>query len=160
MALTAPLSTSTPIHGLDSESLPWARFRFANGHWIDIKVLSVDVAANRRTSLFRMPAGFQGIRHRHLGSVRVYTLSGRWRYEGYPNDFVAGSYAVEPSGATHREEALEDTLCLSHGEGGTLKLDEAGNVISWDDSAVLLDRYCQAVADQGGTLPSGLPLVL
>ena len=81
-------------------------------------------------------------RHRHSSQVHVITLKGCWRYP--ERDWVAGpgTYVFEPPGDTHTlviPEGGAEMVFLSFVTGTLLYVDEAGEVIAYDDVFTRID---------------------
>jgi len=105
---------------VDTNAIPWTGFP---GHEKNalFKLLRVDPITLGSTILLRYWTGegisFDGIPpHKHFGAVEIFTLSGRWYYEGEA-EARAGTYVYEPSGAFHKAINPEwaDTFIISYG---------------------------------------------
>jgi len=83
--------------------------------------------------------------HYHVGTVRGYTLRGRWRY--LEHDWVAksGTFIYEPAGEAHTlvisDDSPEPALIVFIVEGGLIYLDKPvnGGFAAYDDGFSLLE---------------------
>ena len=88
--------------------------------------------------LFRWKKGYAAPRHKHLGAIHVYVVSGSVRVR----DTVlhAGDYMYEPNGQIHDETlALEDCVHLNIANGPIVLFDDNGirAYISWEQIAAM-----------------------
>lgn len=75
--------------------------------------------------LYRFLAGYVAPRHKHLGGIHTFIISGRLQVR----DAVlkAGDYLWEPNGAIHDEtRALEDTYYINIADGPLVFFDDNG----------------------------------
>ena len=88
--------------------------------------------------LFRWKAGYQAARHKHLGSIHVYVVSGRLQLRD--RELAAGDYNYEPNGIIHDETmALEDTVHLNIADGPVVFYDDDGltSYFGWEQVEAL-----------------------
>jgi 2,4'-dihydroxyacetophenone dioxygenase len=121
-----------------------------------MKLLHVDLTADRFTNIIRWPAGLVLPTHRHTGTVSAWTFSGSWHYLEY--DWVAGpgSYVFEPVGTIHTLEVVEDTEAMFITQGGFIYYGPDGEMTKYSDAASTLADITAALAGQGLELPPGV----
>jgi quercetin dioxygenase-like cupin family protein len=123
---------------------PW--IPYADGVWI--QPCSFNVTTGGFTVLVKgLPGAKLGV-HYHVGTVRGYTIRGRWRY--LEHDWIAGpgTFVYEPAGEAHTlvitEDSPEPALILFMVEGGLVYLDKGlnGSFAAFEDgfSALELSR--------------------
>ena len=83
-------------------------------------------------------------RHRHAAAVTAWTMEGSWGYREH--DWLAGpgSFVYEPAGHIHTlyiDPTVGHMTALFHVYGPVIHLDPEGNVTSYDDVYLRLDRY-------------------
>lgn len=160
LPLRPPMSSShhDDAGPLDPDALPWATWM----EGVQVKILRASVTANQYTMLVRFAPGVQLPRHRHLGPVHAWTMSGRWHYLEYDWVATAGSYVFEESLGTHTfatfADNTEDTLVLFVLQGGMVLLNE--HDLPWwhEDAETALHLYRQALEQQGDVFPEDLIL--
>ena len=130
------------------ELLPWLPMGL--GAEAQVKYFRCDPIRGELIALLKAPSTTKLPRHHHSGTVIVYTLKGKWKYQEH--DWVAGpgSVVYETAASTHTPEALP--------EGGPEVV--ALNVISGD--LVYYDEFRQSnygiqLAHRFGPLPGPLP---
>jgi hypothetical protein len=121
-----------------------------------MKLLHVDLAADRFTNIIRWPAGLQLPTHRHTGTVSAWTFSGAWRYLEYDWVATAGSYVFEPIGTVHTLQVDEDTEAMFITQGGFIYYGPGGEMTKYSDAASTLADVTAALAEQGLELPPGV----
>ncbi|AYQ91716.1 2,4'-dihydroxyacetophenone dioxygenase family protein [Burkholderia gladioli] len=140
---SAPPLALPPIHCLQHDDLPWLPMADALPG-LAIKYLHIDVARDELSVLLRMPVGTMLPRHRHEGTVFVYTLEGEWRYREYDWVARAGSTVLEPAGSVHTPETLAspsgDVITFNVMRGDLVLLDEAGHDVARENCRVALLR--------------------
>ncbi|HEY2331850.1 MAG TPA: 2,4'-dihydroxyacetophenone dioxygenase family protein [Acidimicrobiales bacterium] len=121
-----------------------------------MKLLHVDLVADRFTNIIRWPAGLRLPTHRHTGTVSAWTFEGAWRYLEY--DWVAtpGSYVFEPIGTVHTLQVEQDTLALFITQGGFIYYGPDGEMTKYSDAASTLADVTAALEAQGLELPAGV----
>ena len=83
--------------------------------------------------LYRWKAGYNAPKHKHLGSIHAYIVSGKLQLRN--SVLEAGDYTYEPNGVIHEETlALEDTVHLNIGDGPVVFFNEQGitHYFSWE----------------------------
>ncbi|HVW70142.1 MAG TPA: 2,4'-dihydroxyacetophenone dioxygenase family protein [Steroidobacteraceae bacterium] len=124
---------------VNESTLPW--FDYAPG--VQMKLLKINRSTGQFVLLLRAEPGAHLGRHKHYGTVNVYTLRGRWRYLEDPWTATAGSYIHEPAGAIHTFEADKDEglLVFLVVDGCLEFLDDQDRSIGIDNWQSLLQRY-------------------
>jgi len=130
---------------------------YADGVWV--QPCCFDVTAGGFSVLLKALPGAQLGVHYHVGTVRGYTLRGRWRY--LEHDWVAGpgAFIYEPAGEAHTlviaEDSPETAPIFFVVEGGLIYLDkpDGGGFAAYEDGFSLLEltrnHYRQADLDAG-----------
>lgn len=116
---------------------------YADGVWI--QPCCFDVTSGGFSVLLKGLPGAQLGVHYHVGTVRGYTLRGRWRY--LEHDWVAGpgAFIYEPAGEAHTlviaDDSPEPALIFFVVEGGLIYLDKAegGGFAAYEDGFSLLE---------------------
>lgn len=132
-----------------SDDAKWVPY--AEGVWV--QMCHFDVTKGGFSVLLKgLPGAKLGV-HYHVGTVRGYTIAGRWRY--LEHDWIAGpgTFIYEPAGEAHTlvipEDSPEPALIFFVVEGGLIYLDkpEAGNFAAYEDGfsglALSRDHYRQ-----------------
>ena len=108
----------------------------------------------------KVPPGVQLPKHHHTGTVMVYTIEGKWKYEEH--DWVAGpgSIVYETAGSAHTFEVVAAggdvcVLTLVQVTGDLLFLGENDNVIALENWKTSMQRYL-AYCKQHGLEPKDL----
>ena len=108
----------------------------------------------------KVPLGVQLPKHHHSGTVMVYTIEGKWKYEEH--DWVAGpgSIVFETAASAHTFEVVEAgesgyVTTLVQVNGDLLFLDDKGNIIALENWKTSLNRYL-AYCEQHGIEPKDL----
>jgi 2,4'-dihydroxyacetophenone dioxygenase len=134
---------------------PW--IPYADGVWV--QPCCFDVTSGGFSVLLKGLPGAQLGVHYHVGTVRGYTLRGRWGY--VEHDWVAGpgTFIYEPAGEAHTlviaEDSPEPALILFIVEGGLIFLDKPkdGGFAAYEDGFSILElarnHYRQAGLDVG-----------
>ncbi|MBN9427061.1 MAG: 2,4'-dihydroxyacetophenone dioxygenase family protein [Burkholderiales bacterium] len=91
-------------------------------------------------------------RHRHAAAVTAWTIDGSWGYREH--DWLAkpGSFVYEPAGHIHTlfiDPEVGHMTALFHVYGPVIHLDPQGNVTSYDDVYLRLDRYMKHCKENG-----------
>ena len=87
--------------------------------------------------------------HRHTGTVMVYTLSGRWKYDQHDWVVEAGDFVFEPAESTHSFTNLSDddngmALVILTGELHFLDKDGMiGRIETWRTALTRYRDYCR-----------------
>ena len=130
---------------IDGESLPWVPFTpYADN--VLLKYFKLDPIRGEWIVLMKVPAGAQLPKHHHTGTVMVYTIEGKWKYEEH--DWVAGpgSIVYETAASTHTFEVVAAgesgyVTTLVQVTGELLFLDENGNIVASENWKTSLNRY-------------------
>lgn len=109
-----------------SSDLPWAPWAMAGSQF---KLLHADPDSGRFSLLIRLDAGVTAPRHRHVGAVEGYVLTGGFHYDDQPDIMYApGSYLLESAGAVHQPVSPAGATMFAVFHGPVEGLDAAGNV--------------------------------
>ncbi len=136
---------------------------YAEGVWL--QPCAFNVTAGGMTVLLKgLPGAKLGV-HYHVGTVRGYTLKGRWHY--LEHDWVAGpgAFIYEPAGEAHTlviaEDSPEPALILFMIEGGLIYLDKTpdGNFVAMEDAFSALE-LCRAHYRSVGLDPATLDALI
>lgn len=158
--MTATISTARVAEDsgttvVTPDDLPWAEWM----EGLHVKILRCNPDTNEYTMMVRFAPGVELPRHRHLGPVHGYTVQGRWKYLEYDWEAVAGSYVFEPASSTHTlkvfDDNAEDTITIFTMQGGIVLLDDEGQVWMYEDAESALERYREALEQQGIAFPEG-----
>jgi hypothetical protein len=129
-----------PHRGNDHPLEGWVRpllFDVTNGGWI---------------SLLKAKGKGTIQRHRHAAAVTAWTLDGSWGYREHDWLAKAGSFVYEPAGHIHTlyiDEEVGHMTALFHVYGPVIHLDPNGDVTSYDDVYLRLDRYMKHCKENG-----------
>ena len=85
---------------IDGDKLPWVPLTPYTDQ-ILLKYFKLDPIRGEWIVLMKVPLGVQLPKHHHTGTVMVYTIEGKWKYEEH--DWVAGpgSIVYETAASTH-----------------------------------------------------------
>ena len=134
---------------IDDESLPWVPFTpHADG--VFVKYFKLDPIRGEMILLMKMKAGAELPRHRHSGSLVVYTIKGRWKCK--EQDWIAGpgSVVFETAATSHTPKSLPsagEVLALHIVAGDQVFLDDEGQVVATENWRTAMERYlayCEA----------------
>ena len=125
---------------IDNEQL-W--IPYADGVWFQPCCFNV-TSGGFSVLLKGLPGAQLGV-HYHVGTVRGYTLQGRWRY--LEHDWVAkpGTFIYEPAGEAHTlvvtDDSPEPALIMFMVEGGLVYLDNPvdGGFAAYEDGFSILE---------------------
>ena len=125
---------------INEQDIPLIRDAFGEG--VHFKPLRIDLEGGCWVVLATFSPGAVVPLHYHTGIAEVYTLSGSWHYQEYPEQVqVAGSYLYEPSGSVHTficpEDNTEDTVVLVRVEGANINFTEDGQFHSILDATLI-----------------------
>ncbi len=154
--MSAAPRIDVPTRLADDASIPWGEV----GGGFALKLFRRGKDDGVYSMLNRFAPGFRAPRHRHLGEVHGYTLSGRWLYEEY--DWVAGpgDYIYEPAGSIHTLVVPEDnpgpTLVFFTVFQGLELFDPDGNMFMVQDGAGMELLYRHALSQQGIAYPASV----
>ncbi|TDG16594.1 cupin domain-containing protein [Paraburkholderia silviterrae] len=128
---------------ISGKSTPWLPFAPINDK-IHLKYFRINPVTGEVVLLMKAAKGEGAHIHRHTGTVMVYTLSGRWKYDQHGWIAEAGDFVFEPSESSHSFTNLSDddngtALVVSTGE--LHFLDEQGNVTHVETWRTALNRY-------------------
>ena len=138
---------------IDGESLPWVPLT-PYSEEILLKYFKLDPIRGEWIVLMKVPLGVQLPKHHHTGTVMVYTIEGKWKYEEH--DWVAGpgSLVYETAASTHTFEVVTEgesgfVLTLVQVNGDLLFLDDKDNIVALENWKTSLNRYV-AYCEQHG----------
>jgi hypothetical protein len=100
-----------------------------------------DAATGEWAVLYRWKKGFVAPRHKHLGAIHAYIVSGRLKLRDV--ELGPGDYIHEANGMVHDvTEALEDTLQLNVANGPLLFFSdtEITGVAGWEQMRKVAER--------------------
>jgi 2,4'-dihydroxyacetophenone dioxygenase len=144
---------------IDGESLPWVPLT-PHTDQVLLKYFKLDPIRGEWVVLMKVPLGVQLPKHHHSGTVMVYTIEGKWKYQEH--DWIAGpgSFVYETAASTHTFEVVAEgesgyVLTLVHVTGDLAFLDENGNVIALENWKTSMQRYL-AYCEQQGVKPKDL----
>ncbi len=134
---------------LEGAGLPEVPFMPYSEH-VKIKLLRVDRASGQIAIILKGPPGAQIGRHKHYGSVTLYTIRGAWRY--LEHDWVAraGDFVFETASSSHTfvTEGDETIEVFAVVEGVLEFLDDDGNTIGLEDWQSMYRRYLDYCSEQ------------
>jgi quercetin dioxygenase-like cupin family protein len=133
---------------LDASALPWIPL----GPGESFKPLRFLPDEDRRVLLLRVEPGTVIPRHRHLGEVHAFNVSGRRRLD--TGEIVGpGDYVFEPAGNVDSWTAVGEEPVVVHisVRGAMETLDANGDVVRRDGAASLHDVYLRFCAEHGVT---------
>jgi 2,4'-dihydroxyacetophenone dioxygenase len=135
---------------LDPSALPEVPFIPYSEH-VTIKLLRIDRASGEIAVILKGPPGARIGRHKHYGSVILYTIKGAWRY--LEHDWVAreGDFVFETASSSHTfvtegEEMVEVFAVVA---GALEFLDDDGNSIGIEDWQSMHQRYLAYCREEG-----------
>jgi 2,4'-dihydroxyacetophenone dioxygenase len=138
---------------IDGESLPWVPLT-PHTDQVLLKYFKLDPIRGEWVVLMKVPLGVQLPKHHHSGTVMVYTIEGKWKYQEH--DWIAGpgSFVYETAASTHTFEVVAEgergyVLTLVHVTGDLAFLDENGNVIALENWKTSMQRYLAYCEEQG-----------
>lgn len=127
---------------IDAETLPWMPMS-PSSHNVFVKVIKVDPRRREWITLLKVAADAELPRHRHAGSVHVYTISGEWKYKEH--DWIAkpGSFVFETAGSEHTPIGVgkDDVITLNIVQGDWSIIDESGQVLVVENEDTVMRRY-------------------
>jgi 2,4'-dihydroxyacetophenone dioxygenase len=136
------------------DSIPWGEV----GGGFAMKLFRRGQADGVYSMLNRFDPGFRAPKHRHLGEVHGYTLSGRWFYEEYDWVATAGDYIYEPADSVHTLKVPDDnpgpTIVFFTVAQGLELMDDAGNVFMVQDAPGMEMLYRVSLEKQGIAYPA------
>ncbi len=145
---TSPTALET-LH-LDGSSLPDVPFIPYSEH-VTIKLLRIDRASGQMSVILKGPPGAHIGRHKHYGSVTLYTIRGAWRY--LEHDWVAreGDFIFETASSSHTfvTEGEEPVEVFAIVEGALEFIDDDGGSIGIEDWQSMHRRYLDYCAEHG-----------
>ena len=134
--MSTDLTALETLH-LDTSGLPEVPFIPYSEH-VTIKLLRIDRASGQIAVILKGPPGARIGRHKHYGSVILYTIRGAWRY--LEHDWVAkeGSFVYEPPGEIHtlvvdEQVGATEMITFFNIHGAMVYVDEAGEVTGYED---------------------------
>jgi 2,4'-dihydroxyacetophenone dioxygenase len=154
--MSAPVRLDVPTRLASDDAIPWAEV----GGGFAMKLFRRGAVDGVYSMLNRFQPGFRAPKHRHLGEVHGYTLSGRWFYEEY--DWVAGpgDYIYEPAGSVHTLVVPADnpaaTVVFFTVAQGLELMDGDGQVFLVQDAAGMEALYRASLEQQGLAYPEAV----
>ncbi len=147
--MSTDLTALETLH-LDSSTLPEVPFIPYSEH-VTIKLLRIDRASGQLAVILKGPPGARIGRHKHYGSVTLYTIKGAWRY--LEHDWVAreGDFIFETASSSHTfvTEGEEMVEVFAIVEGALEFQDDDGNPIGIEDWQSMHRRYLDYCTEQG-----------
>jgi 2,4'-dihydroxyacetophenone dioxygenase len=147
--LSTDLTALETLH-LDASSLPEVPF-IPYSEDVKIKLLRIDRASGQLCLILKGPPGAEIGRHKHYGSVTLYTIKGAWRYREH--DWVAreGDFIFETASSSHTfvTEGDEQVEVFAIVEGALEFQDDDGNAIAIEDWQSMYQRYRDYCQEQG-----------
>jgi quercetin dioxygenase-like cupin family protein len=147
--LSTDLTALETLH-LDASSLPEVPF-IPYSEDVTIKLLRIDRASGQLCLILKGPPGAVIGRHKHYGSVTLYTIKGAWRY--LEHDWVAreGDFIFETASSSHTfvTEGDEQVEVFAIVEGALEFQDDDGNAIAIEDWQSMHQRYRDYCEEQG-----------
>ena len=144
---------------IDGDSLPWVPFApYAEN--VLLKYFKLDPIRGEWIVLMKSSIDMQLPKHHHTGTVLVYTIEGKWKYEEHDWVAGAGSIVYETAASTHTFEVVAEgesgyVTTLVQVNGDLLFLDDKGNIIALENWKTSLQRYL-AYCEQHGIKPKDL----
>jgi 2,4'-dihydroxyacetophenone dioxygenase len=147
--MSTDLTALETLH-LDTSDLPEVPFIPYSEH-VTIKLLRIDRASGQIAVILKGPPGARIGRHKHYGSVILYTIRGAWRY--LEHDWVAreGDFIFETASSSHTfvTEGEEMVEVFAIVEGALEFQDDDGNPIAIEDWQSMQQRYLDYCSEQG-----------
>jgi len=137
---------------LNDADLPWVPFTPYSEHVL-VKYFKLDPIRGETIALLKAPAKGQMPRHRHTGTVIVYTVEGRWKYREHEWIAEKGSIVYETAGSSHTPEAVEmlsgasEIVTLNIIQGELVFVDDSGRTLAtenWRSGWERYASYCRA----------------
>lgn len=146
---------------INDSDVPWIPFTPYSDR-VFVKYFKLDPIRGETIVLLKAPAKGQMPRHRHTGTVIVYTVAGRWKYREHEWIAEQGSIVYETAGSTHTPEAVappaetaeaaaEDIVTLNIIQGDLVFVDESGRTLATESWRSGWDRYATYCHAQGIT---------
>ncbi len=117
-----------------------------------VRPLLFDVTNGGWISILKAEGSGTIQRHRHAASVTAWTMEGSWGYREHNWFSRPGSFVYEPAGHIHTlfiDPAVGHMTALFHVYGPVIHVDEKGDVTSYDDVYLRLDRYIKHCREVG-----------
>ena len=117
-----------------------------------VRPLLFDVSNGGWVSILKAQGAGTIQKHRHASPVTAWTMDGAWGYREHDWVSRAGSFAYEPAGHIHTlyiDPAVGHMTALFHVMGPLVYLDDANNVVDYDDVFLRLDRYTKHCKEVG-----------
>jgi 2,4'-dihydroxyacetophenone dioxygenase len=142
------VSAIDTVH-ISGRSTPWIPFTPINDK-ILLKYFKIDPITGEVVLLIKTAKGEGAHIHRHTGTVMVYTLSGRWKYDQHDWVAEAGDFVFEPSESAHSFTNLSDDdngMALVVSTGELHFLNEDGTITHIETWRTALTRYRDYCSD-------------
>jgi quercetin dioxygenase-like cupin family protein len=147
--MTTDMKALETLH-LDSSALPEVPF-IPYSEDVKIKLLRIDRASGQLCLILKGPPGARIGRHKHYGSVILYTISGAWRY--LEHDWIAreGDFIFETASSSHTfvTEGDEQVEVFVIVDGALEFQDDDGNPMAIEDWQSMHRRYLDYCDEQG-----------
>nr|WP_315459369.1 2,4'-dihydroxyacetophenone dioxygenase family protein [uncultured Sphingorhabdus sp.] len=132
----------------DVEALPWVPF-LPYSDELHIKLIKADPVRGEWITLLRVPPNFELPKHRHSGTVHVYTIAGTWKYKEHDWSATPGSFVFETAGTAHTPVSIEgEVITLNIVQGDWLVLGEDDAVLAIEDWRTVMQRYLNYCQEQ------------
>jgi 2,4'-dihydroxyacetophenone dioxygenase len=134
---------------INDVEIPWIPFTPYSDQ-VSVKYFKLDPIRGETIALLRAPAIGRMPKHRHTGTVIVYTVQGQWKYQEHAWIADKGSIVYEVAGSSHTPQALpgsEDIVTLNIIQGELLFVNEQEQVIAmenWRSGWERYAAYCKA----------------
>lgn len=142
---------------VDDEALPWVPLSpYADN--VLLKYFRLDPIRGEMIVMMKVPAGTVLPRHRHSGTVIVYTIEGRWKFREHDWIVCPGSIVFETAASSHTPEAVGaegHVVALNIVVGDVIFFDDAGRVLAIENWQTGLARYL-AYCQRAGIIPRDL----
>ncbi|WP_206860576.1 2,4'-dihydroxyacetophenone dioxygenase family protein [Lysobacter changpingensis] len=142
---------------VDDEALPWVPFSpYADN--VLLKYFRLDPIRGEMIVLIKVAAGTALPRHRHSGTVIVYTIEGRWKYREHDWIVCPGSIVFETAASSHTPEAVSRggrVVALNIVVGDVIFFDDSERVLAVENWKSGLQRYL-AYCERAGITPRDL----
>ena len=141
------VSAIDTVH-IRGQSTPWIPFSNVNER-ILLKYFKIDPITGEVVLLMKTAKGEGANIHRHTGTVMVYTLSGRWKYDQHDWVAEAGDFVFESAESTHSFTNLSDDdngMALIVLNGELHFLDKEGvikRIETWRTALARYRDYCR-----------------
>ena len=135
---------------INDEDLPWTPFT-PYSDVVSVKLIKADPVRGETVTFLKAPVSISLPRHRHTGTVIVYTIKGAWKY--IEHDWVArpGSVVYETAGTSHTPIGIpghgDEIITLNITVGDLLYFDNEERIVaieSWQSAVERYLAFCKA----------------